>query len=156
MIFISLPGVPYEMKGLMKDEVIPRLQKDFQLPFIIHRSAFTAGQGESFIAELIKDFETSLPSHIKLAYLPSFGMVRLRLTAFGKEKEKLEKELELLFHQLIELVKDLLVSDTDDELQAVIGKLLKEKNKTVGTAESCTGGYIAHLITSVPGSSNYY
>jgi nicotinamide-nucleotide amidase len=155
-VFISLPGVPYEMKGLMRDEVLPRLQKTFHSTHIIHRTVFTAGQGESFLAELIKDLETSLPSHIKLAYLPSFGMVRLRLTAFGEEKEKLEKELESLFQKLVLLVKDFLVTENDDELQVVIGKILKEKNKTIATAESCTGGYIAHLITSVPGSSNYY
>lgn len=155
-IFVSLPGVPYEMKDVVIDEVIPRLKKSFHSPHIIHRTVFTAGQGESFIAEQIKEFESALPPHIKLAYLPSFGMVRLRLTAFGKEKEKIEKELEPLFRQLIDLVKDFMVADNDDELQVVIGKLLKEKSKTVGTAESCTGGYIAHLITSVPGSSNYF
>jgi len=155
-IVISLPGVPYEMEGLIIDEVLPRLQKTFQLSSIIHRTAFTAGQGESFIAELIRDFETSLPVHIKLAYLPGYGLVRLRLTASGPVKVKLEKELEPLFLQLTELVKDFLVTNNDDELQIVIGKILKEKGKTMATAESCTGGYIAHLITSVAGSSAYY
>ena len=153
---ISLPGVPYEMKGLMMDEVLPRLQKSFQLPAIIHRTVFTAGQGESFIAELLVDFEASLPSHIKLAYLPSYGMVRLRLTTSGPDKKILENDLAPFFLQLTLLVKDFLVTDTDDDLEELVGKILKERNQTLATAESCTGGYIAHLITSVAGSSDYY
>ena len=96
------------------------------------------------------------PSHIKLAYLPGYGMVRLRLTAFGNDKDSLEKELNTQFEQLKVLVKEYLVTDKDDEMQVVVGKILKAKGKTMGTAESCTGGYIAHLITSVPGSSAYY
>jgi PncC family amidohydrolase len=155
-IFISLPGVPHEMKGLMMDEVIPRLLKEFELPAIVHQTAFTAGQGESMIAELLKDFESSLPSHIKLAYLPNYGMVKLRLTSQGDNKEEVEKELAPYFEQLQVLVKEFLVSSEDEGLEVVIGKILKAKNKTMGTAESCTGGYIAHLITSIPGSSAYY
>jgi nicotinamide-nucleotide amidase len=108
------------------------------------------------IAEHIKEFETALPSHIKLAYLPGYGMVKLRLTAKGDNKANLEKELNDQFEQLKSLVKHWLVSDTDESLEVVIGRILKEKNKTVATAESCTGGYIAHLITSVAGSSAYY
>ena len=153
---ISLPGVPYEMKGLMTDEVLPRLQKSFLLPSIVHRTIFTAGQGESFIAELIKDFEASLPSHIKLAYLPGYGIVRLRLTASGLDKKILDDELGPFINQLKTLVNDFFVTDKDEELEEVIGKILKERNKTMATAESCTGGYIAHLITSVTGSSAYY
>ena len=155
-VFISLPGVPHEMKGLMTDEVIPRLLKEFELPAIVHRTAFTAGLGESMIAELLKDFEPTLPPHIKLAYLPNYGMVKLRLTSQGKNKEEVEKELAPYIEKLQELVKEYLVSNEDEGLEAVIGKILKIKNKTMGTAESCTGGYIAHLITSVPGSSSYY
>jgi nicotinamide-nucleotide amidase len=155
-IFISLPGVPHEMKGLMKDEVIPKLPSYFKMPFILHRTAFTSGQGESMLAESIKDFEASLPAHIKLAYLPAFGMVRLRLTATGNNKESLEEELTKLFEELKVGVKDYLVTDQDDGMEVVVGKLLKSKGKTMGTAESCTGGYIAHLITSVAGSSAYY
>jgi PncC family amidohydrolase len=154
--FISLPGVPHEMKGLMLDEVIPRLLKEFELPAIVHRTAFTAGQGESMIAELLKDFESSLPSHIKLAYLPNYGMVKLRLTSLGNNKEEVEKELSPYFEQLQVLVKEFLVSNEDEGLETVIGKILKAKGKTMATAESCTGGYIAHLITSIPGSSAYY
>jgi PncC family amidohydrolase len=155
-VVISLPGVPHEMKGLMTDQVIPRLLKEFEMPVILHRTAFTSGAGESMIAEHIKEFETALPSHIKLAYLPGYGMVKLRLTAKGDNKANLEKELNDQFEQLKSLVKHWLVSDTDESLEVVIGRILKEKNKTVATAESCTGGYIAHLITSVAGSSAYY
>jgi nicotinamide-nucleotide amidase len=155
-LFISLPGVPHEMKGLMKDEVVSVLQKEFLLPAIIHKTAFTAGMGESMIAERLIEFEAALPPHIKLAYLPNYGMVRLRLTAAGDEKDKLQNELFHLFEQLKEKVQDILVSDEDEPLEAVVGKILKQKNKTLATAESCTGGYIAHLITSVPGSSAYF
>jgi nicotinamide-nucleotide amidase len=152
-IFVSMPGVPHEMKGLMINEVLPRIPKYFKLPVIIHRTAFTMGTGESMIAENIKDFETGLPEHIRLAYLPGYGMVKLRLTAKGDDKEKLEKELDEKFAELKELVSEWLVSDEDENLAMVVQKILKEKNKTIGTAESCTGGYIAHLITSNSGSS---
>lgn len=155
-VFISMPGVPHEMKGLMTEEVIPSLLKEFTLPAIVHRTAFTSGQGESVIAEHIRDFESALPDHIKLAYLPDFGMVRLRLTAVGENKEQLENEIEPLFDQLKQLVKHFLVTDTDEGLPVVVGKILQQKGKTMGTAESCTGGYIAHLVTSIPGSSTYY
>jgi len=126
------------------------------MPVILHRTAFTSGQGESMLAESIKDYEAALPSHIKLAYLPAFGMVRLRLTSTGNNKEQMEKEINALFETLKTRVKEYLVTDEDDSMQVVIGKILKQKGKTMGTAESCTGGYIAHLITSIPGSSNYY
>ena len=155
-IYVSLPGVPHEMKGLMINEVLPRIPKYFELPFIIHRTAFTMGTGESMIAEKIKDFETGLPEHIRLAYLPGYGMVKLRLTARGDDKEKMEKELDEKFFVLIELVNEWLVTDKDENLAMVVQKILKEKNKSIGTAESCTGGYIAHLITSNPGSSVGY
>jgi len=155
-VFISLPGVPHEMKGLMMDEVIPRLLKEFTMPAIVHRTAFTAGQGESMIAELLLDFEASLPSHIKLAYLPNYGMVKLRLTATGTVKEEIENELTPYFEKLQGLVKEWLVTNEDEGLEIVVGKILKSKGKTMGTAESCTGGYIASLITSIAGSSAYY
>ncbi|HMK20435.1 MAG TPA: CinA family nicotinamide mononucleotide deamidase-related protein [Chitinophagaceae bacterium] len=155
-IYISLPGVPHEMKGLMINEVLSRIPQYFELPFIIHRTAFTMGTGESMIAEKIKEFETGLPGHIKLAYLPGYGMVKLRLTAKGDDREKMEKELDEKFSVLKELVNEWLVTDKDENLATVVIKILKEKNKTIGTAESCTGGYIAHLITSNPGSSVGY
>jgi nicotinamide-nucleotide amidase len=155
-VFFSLPGVPHEMAGLITDQVIPKIKELFTLPAIVHRTAFTAGQGESFIAELLMDFESKLPGHIKLAYLPSYGMVKLRLTATGNTKEELEKEIYPFFEELKFLVKDILVTDMDEGLEIVTGKILKAKSKTMATAESCTGGNIARLITSVPGSSAYY
>ena len=155
-LFISLPGVPYEMKGLIADEVLPLLKKEFILPAIVHKTLFTAGQGESFIAESIKDFEASLPSQIKLAYMPAYGMVRLRLTLTGENKEKAERAVQPYFEKLKELVREILVTDEDEDLPITIGKILKMKRKTLATAESCTGGYIAHLITSVAGASDYY
>ncbi len=155
-LFISMPGVPNEMKGIMTQEVLPLLEKEFTLPAIVHKTIFTAGAGESFIAERIKEFESSLPSHIRLAYLPSYGMVRLRLTARGGEKNKLEKEIQPYFNTLKTLVSDVMVSDADEGLEITIGKILKTLGKTMATAESCTGGYIAHLVTSIPGSSEYY
>lgn len=155
-VFISLPGVPHEMKGLVTSEVIPRLLNEFRMPAIVHKTVFTAGQGESVIAELLKDFEPALPEHIKLAYLPNYGMVKLRLTAKGNSKAEVETEMQPYFEKLQDLVKEYLVTNEDEGLEIVVGKLLKAKNKTMGTAESCTGGYIAHLITSVAGSSAYY
>src|SRR6266487_1407760 len=154
-IFISMPGVPHEMKGIMKDHVLPLLQQRFQLEHIGHRTLLTAGVGESFLAEMIKDFETPLPAFIKFAYLPGNGMVRLRLTGSG-DKIKIENELDNQFSQLKQLVKAYMVIDEDITMEALIGRLLKEKNKTLATAESCTGGYISHLITSVSGSSAYF
>lgn len=151
-----MPGVPHEMKGLMKNEVLPLIQREFSLPAIVHKTIFTAGIGESFLAERIQDFEEALPKFIKLAYLPSYGMVRLRLTARGYDKEKVEQELLPYFEQLKEQVKDVMVADEDAGLEIILGKILRTKNKTVATAESCTGGYIAHLITTVAGSSDYY
>lgn len=155
-VFISLPGVPHEMKGLITHEVIPYILNNFELPSIVHRTAFTFGQGESMIAEMLKDFEPFLPEHIKLAYLPNYGMVKLRLTARGNDKVTVERELLPYFEQLQELVKEYLVANEDVGLELVIGNLLKEKGKTMGTAESCTGGFIAHLITANAGSSAYY
>ena len=154
-IFVSMPGVPNEMQGMM-EEVIERLKGKFKLPVIIHRTLLTAGIGESMLAEMVKDFESSLPSNIKLAYLPNYGMVRLRLTTSGYDKDAVEKEISLQFERLKILAKEYLVTDEDEPLDKYIGKLLSAKNKTLATAESCTGGYIAHLITSHAGSSNYF
>jgi len=154
-IFISMPGVPHEMKGMMIQTVLPELKDRFALPPIIHRTLLTAGIGESFLAERINDFETTLPSNIKLAYLPNYGMVKLRLTARGRS-EKLMAELESEFDMLKEKVQDVMVVDEDLTMQQVVGRILASRHKTMGTAESCTGGYVAHLVTSVPGSSVYY
>lgn len=155
-VVISLPGVPHEMKGLMQKEVVPRLAKLFQVQAILHQTLLTFGIGESFLAEAIKDWEEALPSYIKLAYLPHYGMVRLRLTARGYDKNTLEKELEIQTTQLKELVKEWLIIDEDLTMQQVVARFLKERKQTVGTAESCTGGYIAHLLTMDPGASNHF
>jgi nicotinamide-nucleotide amidase len=155
-IFVSMPGVPFEMQGMMEEHVIPELKKQFVLPYITHRTLLTAGIGESFLAEQLKEFEASLPSHIKLAYLPNYGMVRLRLSTSGFNKELIEEEIQQEFKALQILVGDHLVTNEDEPLENVVAKLLLSKNKTVTTAESCTGGYIAHLFTSIPGSSKFY
>lgn len=155
-IIVSMPGVPHEMKGMMTDYVIPRLQQYFTFPFIDHRTLLTAGIGESFIAEKIQDWENTLPSNFKLAYLPNYGMVRLRITGSDSNNEKLQQQLNASFNALKTYVKEWLVVDEDIPLAKVIGKLLNEKKATVSTAESCTGGYIAHLITSFAGSSDYF
>jgi nicotinamide-nucleotide amidase len=154
--FVSLPGVPHEMKGLMLDSVIPKLKKTFKLPVVLHRNLLTSGIGESLLADHIADFENDLPSHIKLAYLPAYGMVRLRLTSRGSDKNSVENELDSLFIQLKSFVKKWMVTDEDISLPEAVLNLLQSKKKTVSTAESCTGGNIAHLITSIPGSSASY
>ena len=155
-IFVSMPGVPHEMKGMMETDVIPLLIKRFEVSHIAHRTLLTYGIGESMLADLIQEFEESLPKYIKLAYLPNYGMVRLRLTTSGTDKEALEKEVEELFIQLQQLVKEYLVTNKDEKMEDVIANLLLQKNKKLCTAESCTGGYIAHLLTSIPGSSAFY
>ncbi|HEX2630227.1 MAG TPA: CinA family nicotinamide mononucleotide deamidase-related protein, partial [Chitinophagaceae bacterium] len=155
-IFVSLPGVPIEMKGLMEKEVLPKLKETFALPVILHQTLLAAGTGESIIAEKIKEWEEALPSYMKLAYLPHYGQVRLRITARGDDRDMMERELEKQFAQLKELVKEWLVIDEDFTLQQAVAKLLKERKQTAGTTESCTGGYIAHLLSRDPGSSSNY
>ncbi len=156
-VFISLPGVPYEMKGLLTKEVLPRIQKQFKLPHIIHKTIMTYGQGESRIAEKIEDFENNLPSYIKLAYLPSFGRVRLRLSAKGNNKEILENELDNKINQLYQLIPEIITGLEDvNSLEMRVGELLKKANKTIATAESVTGGKIASALVSVPGASDYF
>lgn len=155
-IFVSMPGVPHEMKGMMTDYVLPRLPLYFKMPSIVSSTLLTAGVGESFLAELIKEFEQKLPTSIKLAYLPNYGMVRLRLTGIGPQKNEIESEVEKQFDALKVLVAEYLVTDEDDRLEVVISKLLKKNQATLATAESCTGGYIAHLLTSDPGASQFF
>jgi len=154
-IIVSMPGVPFEMKGMMTDFVLPELPALFDLSKVEHRTLLTAGIGESFLAERIKDFELSLPQHIKLAYLPNLGMVRLRLTTIGNE-ESLINQIDEYFSILQQHVHDVLVVNEDISLEEVIGRLLIEQGKTLSLAESCTGGNISHLLTSVPGSSAYF
>ncbi len=153
-IFVSMPGVPHEMKGMMAEDVIPTLVDRFNLSPVQHRTLLTAGIGESFLAELLVEFETTLPKDYKLAYLPNYGMVRLRLTGLDGTKDT--DEIDALFEELKALVKDHLVIDEDLTLQETIAKILLEKKKTLAIAESCTGGYISHLITMLSGSSAYY
>jgi nicotinamide-nucleotide amidase len=156
-VFVSLPGVPYEMKGLITNHVLPRIQQQFKLPFIIHKTIMTYGQGESTIAERIEDFENNLPTYIKLAYLPSFGKVRLRLSAKGENKEILEKELNEKVAAIYQLIPEIITGlDDDRSLEKRVGELLKKNNKTISTAESITGGKIAATMVSIEGSSAYY
>jgi nicotinamide-nucleotide amidase len=156
MIYVSLPGVPHEMKGLMVDAVIPEIRKTFALPAVVHKTLLTAGIGESDLADKLQDFEDSLPLHIKLAYLPSYGMVRLRLTAKNNDVHDLEPEVLEHFTTLKTITREWLVIDEDLSIQEAIFILLNERGKTLSTAESCTGGYIAHLITSIAGSSKIF
>ena len=156
-VFVSMPGVPYEMKGLMKHEVIPRIQEQFNLPFIIHKTVMTYGQGESVIAERIEDWANKLPDFIKLAYLPSFGRVRLRLSARGPKKQVLEDSLHTVLQELYLLLSDIITgNESGVAIEEHIGNLLKDSKKTLCTAESVTGGKIASTIVSVPGSSAYF
>ena len=156
-VFVSMPGVPYEMKGLMKNQVIPRIQEQFKLPFIIHKTVMTYGQGESVIAERIEDWANKLPDFIKLAYLPSFGRVRLRLSAKGPKKQVLEDNLNTVLQELYLLLSDIITGhESGVAIEEHIGNLLKDSEKTLCTAESVTGGKIASTIVSVPGSSVYF
>lgn len=155
-VFISLPGVPHEMKHMVSKIVLPRIQSTFQMSVIIHQTLVTYGIGESYLADHIQHWEEKLPKHIKLAYLPNYGMVRLRLSTQGDDKNALELEIEKKFAELKELVKEWLVIDEDMSIQETVGKLLKERKQTVGTAESCTGGFIAHLLTMNAGASSNF
>ncbi len=155
-IFVSMPGVPQEMKGMMTDDVIPMLQQKFTTAHIGHRTLLAAGVGESALADLLVDFESKMPNNMKLAYLPSYGMVRLRLTATAADANENNKTLDEHFSALQLLVNEYLVINEDLPMEQVLGNLLKTKSKTLCTAESCTGGYIAHLLTSMPGSSAYF
>ena len=155
-IFISMPGVPNEMKGLMENEVIPRFKERFKLDPILHRTILTQGIGESFLSDLIEKWELALPSYIKLAYLPGAGILRLRLTANGKSEALLNTELDNQIKELKVIAGEFIFGYESDSLEEIIGKLLVESNKTLGTVESCTGGFLAHKITSISGSSAYY
>jgi len=151
-----MPGVPFEMKQMMENSILPRLKKRYQLDFVCHKTILTQGIGESFLSEIIAEWEKALPSYIKLAYLPSPGIVRLRLTAKGNVENILLNEIKKRTELLQKIIPDYIYGYDNDKLEAIIGQLLKIKNETIATAESCTGGYIAHLITSIPGSSVYF
>jgi len=155
-IYISLPGVPHEMKWIMQNHVIPLIPTKFSTGFIEHKTLLTFGIGESFLAEKIASTEAELPAHIKLAYLPNSGMVRLRLSAFGFNQEELLASLSTHFEALKLAVGEYLVKDQDIPMETIVANLLKEQKATLSTAESCTGGYIAHLLTTSPGASKYF
>ena len=156
-VYVSMPGVPYEMKGLIESEVIPRLQQKYKRPFILHKTVLTYGLGESIIADKIEDWETNLPKFIKLAYLPSLGKVRLRLTAKGDDEEILKTEIERQIVSLHKLIGDIIFGyEGEDSIEQEIGKLLATKNATLSLAESCTGGLIASRFTANPGASSYF
>jgi len=156
--FVSLPGVPFEMKALIDDEVIPKLQKKYKCPFILHRTLLTYGLGESSLAERIEDWEDNLPKHIKLAYLPNLGKVRLRLSAKGDNKEEIIKEVEEQIRLLLPQIEEYFTGfeDQEESLEALIAKELSFSNQTLATAESCTGGKIAERITAMSGASSYF
>jgi nicotinamide-nucleotide amidase len=155
-VFVSMPGVPHEMKKLMTDHVLPRLKAKYKMPFIHHTLISTAGIGESMLAEKIEPWEKSLPSNVKLAYLPSLSQVKLRLTSTGSSIDELKKQATQLVEDLKPLINNNIYSLDNEPLEVVIGNMLKEKKLTISVAESCTGGYLSHLITSVPGSSDYF
>lgn len=155
-VLVSMPGVPFEMKPMMENEVIPRVKAKYKTPVILHKTIMTQGVGESFLAKKIEDWENSLPKNIKLAYLPQPGIVRLRLSATGENKEKCQKFIADLVKKLNVLIGDIIFGYDDILLEEAVGESLKLHQKTVATAESCTGGYIAHLFTSIAGSSNYF
>ncbi|SDS80565.1 competence/damage-inducible protein A [Winogradskyella sediminis] len=156
-VFVSLPGVPYEMKALITEQVIPKLRAKFKFPYIMHKTLLTYGLGESALAERIENWENHLPVFIKLAYLPSLGRVRLRLSAKAAERTVVEKEIEKQINLLLPQIEDVFVGYEEDEsIEAVIGHQLTEKGLTLATAESCTGGNIAKLITANAGASTYF
>jgi len=156
-VFISLPGVPYEMKYLVENKIIPKVVREYKRPYILHKTILTYGQGESLVAERIENWENNLPDFIKLAYLPSPGRVRLRLSAKGIDKEFLEKVIAENVISLSKIIGDIIVGYEDEEtIETIVGHLLKQQNKTISTAESCTGGKIAQILTSLSGASNYF
>ncbi|MCU0408292.1 MAG: competence/damage-inducible protein A [Bacteroidales bacterium] len=155
-VFISLPGVPGEMRHIMNMHVLPELTKRFRSQVIIHRNIMTYGTYEAKLAELLQDFENELPAAVKLAYLPSYGVIKLRLTGSGKDRNVLGDEIEKQVRKLYKTIPEYIYAENEETLEIVIGNMLKGRNMTVATAESCTGGEVSHLITSVPGSSAYF
>ncbi|HYW94433.1 MAG TPA: nicotinamide-nucleotide amidohydrolase family protein, partial [Bacteroidales bacterium] len=155
-IFVSMPGVPFEMKSIVSRQLIPRLAKMMNGHIIVHRTVMTQGIPESHLADTVSEWELALPKNIKLAYLPHPGLVRLRLTAIGEDRQDLNKLLQVEIDKLQKIIPEDIFAVEDTNLQSVIGKLLRERQMNVSTAESCTGGTIASMITSVGGSSDYF
>lgn len=155
-IYVSMPGVPHEMMYMMEEAVIPKIKNTLPLPIIIHKNILTAGEGESYLAQKIADIEDSLPSYIKLAYLPKLGQVRLRLSAYGDDASVLNEQVNTFANQIVERIGDAVIAQEDIALEKAVLNCMTEKGLTLSTAESCTGGYIAHLITQHAGSSKVY
>ncbi|MGB6082737.1 CinA family nicotinamide mononucleotide deamidase-related protein [Moheibacter sp.] len=155
-IIINLPGVPFEMKNLMKTEVLPRLQQKFNLPFVVHRFLSVSDYPESELAIALEDWEKNLPQHLHFAYLPERNKIKLRITGIGKVKSEMEKEIDAEVEKLVPLIGDRLDSTTRDTIEIILGEKLKDLNLSIATAESCTGGNISFLLTSAPGSSEYF
>jgi len=155
-ILISLPGVPAEMKYIMTRHVLPELKKKYKSQAIVHRNIMTYGAPEARLAEMLSDFEADLPHHVKLAYLPSSGIIKLRLTGTGNDRKLIADSIEKQVKNLYSIIPELIYGENEESLEMVIGRLLRDKKKTICTAESCTGGNIAHMITCVPGSSDYF
>jgi nicotinamide-nucleotide amidase len=155
-IYISMPGVPFEMMYMIEEEVIPKLKATLTLPYIIHKTILTAGEGESYLANRIADIEDDLPSDVKLAYLPKPGQVRLRLSAYGDDEALLQQKVNEFSARIIERVKNVVVAEDDIPFEKVILNILAEKGQTLSIAESCTGGYISHLFTQHPGASKVF
>ena len=156
LIWVSMPGVPFEMKAIMETEVLPRVIKHFKTPVIFHKVIKTVGIGESYLSDLIQDWELSLPAHIKLAYLPSLGIVKLRLTAFGDDLNSLSADVETELARVMPLISSYVFGYEKEELAEVVGELLRKSKASLGVAESCTGGHLAHQFTQISGSSDYF
>lgn len=156
VIWVSMPGVPSEMKAIMEKEVLPRVIEYFETPVIFHQLIKTIGIGESYLSDLIQEWELTLPDHIKLAYLPSLGIVKLRLTAFGDNFVLLKEQVQMEVDRVMPLIKSFVFGYNQDELASVIGELLIKNRSTITVAESCTGGYLAHQFVQNPGSSAYF
>jgi nicotinamide-nucleotide amidase len=155
-IYVSMPGVPFEMMYMMEEQVIPKIKKAFNLPVILHHTILTAGIGESILAERIESVEDSLPEHIKLAYLPKLGTVRIRLSGSGKDENLLKREINIYAKRILDLISEFVIAENDTPIEKVIMDFMESKNLTLSLAESCTGGYISHQFTQHPGSSKVF
>jgi len=151
-----MPGVPHEMMYMMEDEVIPKLKSSLKLPFIVHKTILTVGEGESFLAERIADIEDSLPSYIKLAYLPKLGQVRLRLSGYGEDEILIKEKIDEFAGKITQRIANVVAAEEDIPLEKAILNIMAKKGLTLSVAESCTGGYISHLVTQHPGSSKVF
>lgn len=155
-IYVSMPGVPFEMMYMMEEEVIPKIKSLFKLPAIVHKTILTVGEGESFLAKRIEDIEDSLPSYIKLAYLPKLGQVRVRLSAYGDNEAQLINEVDKYAAQLVERMGSIVIAEEDVTIEKAILDIMEKNELTLSVAESCTGGYLSHLFTQHAGSSKVF